>query len=54
MITPRLSVCIHTFNRADLLDHTLESVRELERVDKAFEVVVSDNCSTDATSRSMS
>jgi glycosyltransferase involved in cell wall biosynthesis len=51
MITPRLSVCIHTFNRADLLDHTLETVRELERVDKSFEVVVSDNCSTDHTAQ---
>jgi glycosyltransferase involved in cell wall biosynthesis len=48
-VTPRLSVCIHTFNRADLLDETLERVRELERVDKAFEVVVSDNVSTDHT-----
>jgi glycosyltransferase involved in cell wall biosynthesis len=48
-MTPRLSVCIHTFNRADLLDHTLERVRELERVDKSFEVVVSDNLSTDHT-----
>jgi glycosyltransferase involved in cell wall biosynthesis len=48
---PRLSVCIHTFNRADLLDDTLERLRDLERVDTSFEVVVSDNLSTDHTAQ---
>lgn len=50
-MTPRLSVCIHTFNRADLLDDTLERLRDLERVDKSFEVVVSDNLSSDHTAQ---
>jgi glycosyltransferase involved in cell wall biosynthesis len=48
-MTPRLSVCIHTFNRADLLDDTLERLHDLARVDASFEVVVSDNVSSDHT-----
>jgi glycosyltransferase involved in cell wall biosynthesis len=50
-MTPRLSVCIHTFNRAELLDDTLERLRDLERIDKSFEVVVSDNLSSDHTAQ---
>ncbi len=48
-MTPLLSVCIPTFNRADLLDDTLGRLRELERHGQPFEIVVSDNVSTDAT-----
>jgi hypothetical protein len=48
-MTPRLSVCIHTFNRAELLDDTLERLHDLARVDTSFEVVVSDNLSSDHT-----
>jgi len=50
-MTPRLSVCIHTFNRADLLDDTLERLHDLARVDASFEVVVSDNLSSDHTAQ---
>lgn len=46
---PLLSVCIPTYNRADLLDFCLERLRELKAAGIEFEVVVSDNASTDAT-----
>ena len=48
---PLLSICIPTFNRADVLWKTLNSIT----TQKAFlftdlvEIVISDNCSTDAT-----
>jgi hypothetical protein len=46
---PLLSICIPTYNRAELLDYCLENVRPFERFDIPFEVVVSDNASTDQT-----
>lgn len=49
MEEPLLSICIPTYNRADLLDYCLEGVREFERFDVPFEVVVSDNASEDHT-----
>jgi len=45
---PKISVCIPTYNRACFLRHALASVLVQERAD--FEVVVSDNASTDNTS----
>src|SRR5438128_10283636 len=46
---PLFSICIPTYNRADLLDYCLEHLRELERFQKPFEIIVSDNASTDDT-----
>lgn len=49
--TPLLSICIPTYNRAELLAKTLESIVEDETFlnTDLVEVVVSDNCSTDST-----
>lgn len=46
-MTPKISICIPTFNRADLLDVALRSV-SLQTV-KPYEVIVVDNASTDDT-----
>ncbi len=48
---PLLSICIPTYNRAEHLKRTLESiVRQREFVETSeVEVVISDNCSTDHT-----
>ncbi len=45
--TPKISICIPTFNRADLLNQTLQSVAS--QTIKPFEVIVTDNCSSDNT-----
>jgi cellulose synthase/poly-beta-1,6-N-acetylglucosamine synthase-like glycosyltransferase len=48
MVTnPRVTVCIPTYNRAGYLSQCLSSV--LAQTFRDFEVIVSDNCSTDAT-----
>ncbi|SRR5258706_2594123 len=44
---PKISICIPTFNRSDLLDKTLQSVANQSQ--KPYEVIVVDNHSTDAT-----
>jgi len=44
---PRISICIPTFNRADLLRQTLQSVAQ--QTIKPYQVVVVDNCSNDGT-----
>ena len=44
---PKISVCTPTFNRAPLLKLFLESILSQTHTD--FEIVISDNCSTDAT-----
>ena len=44
---PKISVCIPTYNRAPLLGPFLAAIFEQTLTD--FEVIVSDNCSTDAT-----
>ena len=49
MEEPLLSICIPTYNRAELLDYCLEGLREFERYDIPFEIVVSDNASEDQT-----
>lgn len=47
---PLLSICIPTYNRADVLDETLKSLFKNPDFDEnKIEVVVSDNCSTDNT-----
>lgn len=49
-MTPRLSICIPTYNRATFLSECLESVYESVSGNEQFvEIVVSDNCSTDST-----
>ncbi len=49
MTCPLLSICIPTYNRAALLDYCLEHLHGFERFGMPFEVVVSDNASTDRT-----
>ncbi len=44
---PRISVCVPTYNRAPLFRPFLDSI--LRQTFTDFEVVVADNCSTDAT-----
>ena len=45
-----LSICIPTYNRAEYLKKTLESiVWQRDFLSKDVEVVISDNCSTDDT-----
>lgn len=44
---PRISICIPTFNRSDLLKKTLISVSR--QTVKPYEVIVADNCSEDDT-----
>jgi glycosyltransferase involved in cell wall biosynthesis len=46
----KLSICIPTYNRADFLDGVLGHVFDERPVACDFEVIVSDNCSTDRTS----
>lgn len=45
----RVTVCIGTYNRSDLLARTLESVRNADFPQEQYEVIVTDNNSTDAT-----
>lgn len=46
-MTPRISICIPTFNRADLLDQALQSVAH--QTVKPYDVLIVDNASTDNT-----
>jgi GT2 family glycosyltransferase len=48
-VTPALSVVIPTFNRADILPQVLEALGRQEIGGEAFEVIVVDDGSTDAT-----
>ena len=47
-----LSICIPTYNRANALDETLNSItkQEIFATTNKIEIVISDNCSTDETS----
>lgn len=49
MEKPTISICIPTFNRADLLDITLQSVAN--QTVKPYEVIVVDNASDDDTAK---
>lgn len=44
-----LSICIPTYNRADILDKTLNSITQDSAFDYDVEIVISDNCSQDHT-----
>jgi glycosyltransferase involved in cell wall biosynthesis len=46
---PLISICIATYNRADILDYCLENLAPLKDCGKSVEIVVSDNGSTDHT-----
>jgi len=46
---PLLSICIPTFNRADCLKNTLNSIIGQEKFSDSCEVIISDNNSTDNT-----
>jgi glycosyltransferase involved in cell wall biosynthesis len=46
---PLISICIPTYNRAELLDQCLSGLAPLRDCGKSIEVVVSDNGSTDHT-----
>jgi abequosyltransferase len=47
MIAPRLSICIATYNRADIIGQTLDSI--IPQIGEDVEIVVADGASTDAT-----
>lgn len=47
--TPLLSVCIPTFNRASILDRSLEVLTHNSSFNDNIEVIIVDNCSTDET-----
>lgn len=49
LLNPILSICIPTYNRAEILRHTLEHYFESPECDETIEVIVSDNASTDDT-----
>ena len=48
---PLLSICIPTYNRAEILDKSLESITKQDIFQKTdeVEIIVSDNCSQDNT-----
>jgi glycosyltransferase involved in cell wall biosynthesis len=48
-VMPMLSICVPTYNRADLLQQALEDLRFLHDCDFDSEVVIFDNASTDKT-----
>src|SRR5437660_2069334 len=47
MNSPKVSICVPTFNGADYLRQAIDSVLEQDYQD--FEIVIVDNCSTDQT-----
>ena len=49
MEKPLLSICIPTYNRAEVLNATLNEITSLKEFDEDVEIVISDNCSTDNT-----
>ena len=48
MTKPRLSVCVATYNRAEYIGETLESI--IPQLTDEVEIVVVDGASTDGTS----
>ena len=46
---PLLSICIPTYNRAEILEKTLSSISSDPDFDDEVEIVISDNCSSDKT-----
>jgi glycosyltransferase involved in cell wall biosynthesis/tetratricopeptide (TPR) repeat protein len=49
VVTPKLSICIPTFNRCRYLENALTHLFDEQRFDFEFEVLISDNASTDGT-----
>lgn len=47
---PLLSICIPTYNRADVLNRCLQSIVSSNCFNENIEIIISDNCSTDNTS----
>lgn len=47
--TPLLSICIPTYNRAEILEENLTRILALPSMDLEVQIVVSDNASTDRT-----
>src|SRR5215475_8414170 len=47
MTTPLFSIVIPTFNRSDLFPYAVRSI--LKQTFEDFEIIISDNCSTDST-----
>jgi glycosyltransferase involved in cell wall biosynthesis len=46
-ITPVVSICLTTFNRADIIQFTIDSILKQTFID--FELIITDDCSTDNT-----
>lgn len=46
-----MSICIPTYNRCNYLERTLCSIVDNEGFDERTEIIISDNCSTDETSK---
>ncbi|MDD5102185.1 MAG: glycosyltransferase family 2 protein [Endomicrobiaceae bacterium] len=49
MNNPLLSICIPTYNRADYLNQSIQSIVNSDGFGDKVEIVISDNCSTDNT-----
>jgi glycosyltransferase involved in cell wall biosynthesis len=47
--SPILSLCIRTYNRANILEKTISRIVSCRSFDSDVELVISDNCSTDNT-----
>ena len=47
--SPILSLCIPTYNRANILEKTISRIVSCRSFDSDVELVISDNCSTDNT-----
>lgn len=48
-VTPIISICIPTYNRAGALEHALKQYTKCNGFDDSIEIVISDNASTDRT-----
>lgn len=46
---PLISICIPTYNRAEILEKTIQKIVSYKNFDAEVELVISDNCSTDNT-----
>ncbi|MGH6742048.1 MAG: glycosyltransferase family 2 protein, partial [Bradyrhizobium sp.] len=50
-MSPLISICLPTYNRADLLDFALDNLAPLKDCGRPVEIVISDSGSTDNTSQ---
>ena len=53
MTKPKLSICIPTYNRAIYLKKSLSNLVSIETFPFEWEIIISDNCSTDETPRAV-